>query len=136
MMNDEQSKRLSDAADVLIQAADALAEARESITDRRFDSEQERERTAAAQQMASRLDNAGKRIEDALRKSVVAAAASARAGTWAAYRDATIAIREGRSLARGASDADGSAQKRARGEEAWTRLSEALEATAALIFPE
>ncbi|MEX0784179.1 MAG: hypothetical protein WD557_16175 [Dehalococcoidia bacterium] len=136
MMNDEQSKRLSDAADALIQAADALNEARESLSDRRFESEQERERTVAAQQMSSRLDAAGKRIEDALRKAVVASAASTRAGAWGAYREATMAVREGRGLARGASDADGSAQKRTRGEESWTRLNEALEATASLIFPE
>ena len=136
MMNDEQSKRLSDAADALIQAADALGDARESLGDRRFDSDVERERTAATQQMSSRLDQAGKRIEDALRKAVVASAASGRGGAWNAYREATMAVREGRSLARGASDADGSAQKRARGEEAWTRLNESLEATASLIFHE
>ena len=136
MMNDEQSKRLSEAADALIQAADALHEARESLTDRRFDSEQERERMVAAQQMSSRLDGAGKRVEDALRKAVVAAAASTRTGAWTAYQHATVAAREGRALARGVSDADGSAQKRARGEESWTRLNDALEATASLIFPE
>jgi len=135
-MNDEQSKRLGDAADALIQAADALDEARESLADRRFDSEQERERIAAGQQMASRIDGAGKRIEDALRKATVASAATGRPGAWATYREATDAAREGRGMGKAASELDGSAQKRVRGQEAWDRLEAALEAAAALIFPE
>ncbi len=135
-MNDEQSKRLSDAADALIAAADALDEARESITDRRFDSEQERDRMAAGTQMSSRLDNAGKRVEDALRKAAVAAAASGRGGAWQPYRAATLEVREGRTLGRGAAEADGSANKRVRGQEAWDRLDAALTAAAGLVFPE
>jgi hypothetical protein len=136
MMNDEQSKRLSDAADALIQASDALGEARDSLADRRFDSEQDRDRSVAAQQMSSRLDAAGKRIEDALRKAAIASAASGRGGAWTAYRKAVLDARQGRQVAKLALDGDGSAQKRARGEESWTLLSGALDATASLVFPE
>ncbi len=135
-MNDEQSKRLSDAADALIQASDALNEARDSLADRRFDSDQERERAAAAQQLSSRLDAAGKRIEDALRKAAVASAASGRGGAWDAYRQAVLNARKGRTFARSVVDGDGTGQKRTRGEESWTLLSGALDATASLVFPE
>jgi hypothetical protein len=136
MMNDEQSKRLSDAADAIIQASDALNEARDSLADRRFDSDQERERMAAAQQMTSRLDAAGKRIEEALRKAAVASAASGRGGAWEAYRQAVLHTRQGRTLAKSALDADGSGPKRTRGEEAWKLLNGALESSASLVFPE
>lgn len=135
-MNDEQSKRLADAADAVMQAADALDDAREGIADRRFDSDQERDRMTAGQQMVSRLDGAGKRIEDALRKAATASAATGRPGSWATYREASASAREGRAMARGAAEADGSAQKRVRGEEAWDRLEAALEAAASLVFPE
>src|SRR4051794_15902514 len=50
-MNDEQSKRLADAADALLQASDAIEEAREAAGDKRFESEFERERVAALQQL-------------------------------------------------------------------------------------
>jgi TonB family protein len=95
-MNEEQSKRLSEAAESILQASEALEEARDAIGDRRFESDQERDRSAAAQQMTSRLDNAGKRIEDAVRKGTVAAAAGLRPGAFARYREAWTAVREGR----------------------------------------
>jgi hypothetical protein len=135
-MNDEQSKRLADAADALISAADALDEARDAVGDRRFESEQERERLAAAQQMGSRLDNAGKRVEEALRKGAIAAAATGRPGVWLSFREAVAAAREARAMGKSSADADGSAAKRARGEEAWDRLDVALEAAAKLVYPE
>ena len=136
MMNDEQSKRLSDAADSLVQAWEALDEANDTFGDRRFDSEQEHERMVAGQQMASRLDGAGKRIEEAVRKATIAAAATGRPGAWLRYQESIAAAREGRQLGKSATEADGSAAKRARGQEAWERLSAALEGAAALVFPE
>lgn len=136
MMNDEQSKRLSDAAEMLVQAWEALDEARAMFSDRRFESEQERERMVAGQQMAARLDNAGKRIEEAVRKAAIAAAAAGRPGAWLRYQESIAAAREGRQLGRAASEADGSANKRARGQEAWDRLSAAAEEAAAMVFPE
>lgn len=136
MMNDEQSKRLSDAAESLVQAYEALDEARDTFADRRFDSEQERERMVAGQQMASRLDAAGKRIEEAVRKATIAAAATGRAGAWLRYQESIMAAREGRQMGKSASEADGSAAKRTRGQEAWERLASALEGASALVFPE
>ncbi|HEX6030220.1 MAG TPA: hypothetical protein VFY90_02235 [Tepidiformaceae bacterium] len=136
MMNDEQSKRLSEAADTLVQAWEALDEAREALGDRRFESDQERERMVAAQQMASRLDNAGKRIEDALRKGAIAAAAAGRTGAWPRYQESIVAAREGRQTGKSAQEADGVANKRARGQEAWERLNEAAEGAATLVFLE
>jgi hypothetical protein len=135
-MNDEQSKRLSEAADAVIQAADALEEAREALTDRRFESEQERERMQAAQQMASRLDNAARRIEDAVRRGTIAAAALGGQGAYVRYREAIAAAREGRALGRSATDQDGSAARRAMGQEAFARLEAALTAAAAIVFGE
>ncbi|MCC6385892.1 MAG: hypothetical protein IT302_00765 [Dehalococcoidia bacterium] len=133
-MNEEQSKRLSEAAESILQASEALEEARDAMNDRRFESEQERDRAAAAQQMASRLDNAGKRIEESVRKGTVAAAASLRAGAFARYREAWTAVREGRALAKTAADQDGSANKKARGQEALSRLEDALDGAAAIVF--
>jgi hypothetical protein len=133
-MNEEQSKRLSDAADSVLSANDAIEEARESLTDARFESEQERDRAQAAQQMASRLENAGKRVEEAVRKGTIAAAALAREGAFIRYRTATAAAREGRSLAKSAPNQDGSAAKRERGQAALAKLNEALEAAAAIVF--
>lgn len=135
-MNDEQSKRLSDAADALMTASDALEEARDTLADTRFDSQVERERLSAAQQMSQKLENAGKRIEEAVRKGTIAAAALARAGSYQRYRDATTAAREGRSLARVANEQDGTANKRAKGQEALEKLEAALNNTAVIVFGE
>jgi len=133
-MNDEQSKRLSEAADAVLQAADALEEARDAVNDRRFDSEQERDRMQAAQQMTGKIDNAAKRIEDAVRRGTIAGAALGRAGAYARYREATAAAREGRTLGKAAADQDGSANKRAKGSEAIARLEAALNLSAAIVF--
>jgi hypothetical protein len=133
-VNEEQSKRLSDAAESVLSASEALEEAREAMADARFESEQERERAQAAQQMASRMDNAARRVEDALRKGTVAAAALAREGAFSRYRTATAAAREGRSLAKSAPNQDGTAAKRDRGSAALAKLDEAMEAAAAIVF--
>jgi len=133
-MNEEQSKRLADAAEAILNATDALDEAREALGDRRFDSEQERERTQAIQQVSNRLDNAGKRVEDSLRKAVVAAATLGREGSYERYRSASAASREGRMLAKTATDQDGTLARRQRAEEALSRLDLALATAAALLF--
>jgi hypothetical protein len=133
-MNDEQSKRLSDAADAVIGAVDALEEARETLNDRRLDSDQERERLAAAQQVSSKLEAAGKRIEDAVRRGTIAAAALDRRGAYGRYREATTAAREGRAAARAALNQDGTANKRTKAEEALARLDAALALAAAIVF--
>ena len=133
-MNEEQAKRLADAADAILQAGDALDEAREAIADKRFDGDIERDRIAAAQQMTAKLDAASKKIQDALRKSAIAAAAASRAGAYVRYRAALTATREGRVLARTAGDQEGTANKRARGEEAASKFDEAINAAAALTF--
>jgi len=135
-MNDEQSKRLSEAADALIQASDALEEGRATLSDARFDSQVDRDRIAAAAQMSSKLDAAGKRIDDAVRKGTVAGAALARPGAYERYRDATAAIRDGRALARAATEQDGSANKRAKGQEALARLEAGLASAAVIVFGE
>jgi len=135
-MNDEQSKRLSDAADALIQASDALDEARDALADARFDSQVERDRLSASQQMTSKLENAGKRIEEAVRRGTVAAASLARPGAYQRYRDSTAAAREGRYLARLANEQDGSVNKRAKGTESLTKLDEALSIAATIVFGE
>lgn len=135
-MNDEQSKRLSEAADALLQARDAVEDARQSISDARFDSELERERTSAAQLMASKIETAAKRSDDAIRKGGIAAAACGRPGGFALYRTASLASREGRALGRTAADADGAANKRARGTDAVAKLDEALAAAARIVFVE
>jgi hypothetical protein len=135
-MNDEQSKRLSDAADALIQASDALDDARDAMNDPRFDSTVERERLSAGQQMSSKLDNAGKRIDDAVRRGTIAAAALARAGAYQRYRESTTAVREGRALARMANDQDGTTAKRAKAQEGLERLEAALTSAAVIVFGE
>jgi hypothetical protein len=135
-MNDEQSKRLGEAADALIQAGDTLDEARETINDRRFDGDVERDRVAAAQQMSSKIDNAAKKVDEAIRKGAVAAAACGRAGAYALYREALWAAREGRGLGRSATEQDGSANKRARATEAVAKLESAIAVAARIVFVE
>ncbi len=135
-MNDEQSKRLSDAADAVIQASDALDEAREALGDRRFDSELERERLQAAQQMTGKIDAAAKRIEEAVRKGTIASAALDRRGAYARYREAMGAVRSGRSTGKAAGEQDGSVNKRAKGTEAVALLEAALAAAAVIVFGE
>lgn len=133
-MNDEQSKRLSEAADAVIQASDAIDDARDSLADKRFDSELERERIQAGQQIANKLDAAGKKIEDAVRRGTVAAASLGRPGAYAKFLEAKTAAREGRALGKSATDQDGAANKRARGQESIDRLDAALRAAAAIVF--
>lgn len=135
-MNEEQSKRLSEAADAVILATAAIDDIHDSLSDPRFDSAVERERVSAAQQVANKLDNAGKRIEDAVRKGTIAAASVASPGAYTRYREATAAVREGRALARAVTDQDGTANKRAKGQEALTRLEAALANAAAIVFSE
>lgn len=135
-MNDEQSKRLSEAADAVIQAGDAVDDARDSLNDKRFDSELERERIQAGQQIANKLDGAGKKVEDALRRGTVAAAALGRPGAYARFQEAKAAAREGRSLGKSAAEQDGTANKRARAQEATEKLDAALKAAAAIVFGE
>ncbi len=135
-MNDEQSKRLSEAADAVIQASDAVDEARDALNDKRFDSELERERMQAGQQIASKLDAAGKKIDDALRRGTVAAAALGRPGAYARFQEAKAAVRDGRSLGKSSADQDGTANKRARGQESLEKLEAALRAAATIVFGE
>jgi len=135
-MNDEQSKRLSEAADAVIQASDAVDDARESLNDKRFDSELERERIQAGQQIANKLDAAGKKIEDALRRGTVAAAALGRPGAYAKFQEAKAAAREGRGLGKSAADQDGTANKRTRAQESIEKLDAALTSAAAIVFGE
>lgn len=133
-MNEEQSKRLAEAAESLLQASDALEDARDTINDKRFDADGERDRSAAAMQMANKLDNAGKRLEDAIRKGTVAAAALAREGAYSRYQEAIAAAREGRKMSRGAPEQDGSMSKRTMGQEALQRLESALDIASQIIF--
>ncbi len=133
-MNDEQAKRVAEAADAVLGAGDAVDEARDAVNDRRFDGEVERDRVAAAQQMVSKLDNAGKKLEEALRKAAIASAALAREGAYERYRTALGGAREGRALARSAPEQDGSANRKARGGEALAKFEEALAGAAALVF--
>lgn len=134
-MNDEQSKRLADAADALVQAADALEEARAAAADSRFDSEQERDRQAASQQLVAKVDGAAKRIEEAIRKGTTAAGAAGRSGGYQLYRQGSGSVRKGRTLGRTIADQDGTSAKRTRADEALQQLDEALEAAAGLVFP-
>ncbi len=135
-MNDEQSKRIADAADAVISATDSLDEVREALADKRFDSEQERDRTQAVQQVASKLDNAGKKIDEALRKGTVASAALGRNAIFPRFRQASVAVKEGRSLARTAADQDGTAAKRQRAEESLAKLDAAVVTAASIVFGE
>jgi len=98
--------------------------------------QQERDRIPAAQQMSSKLDNAGKRIDDAVRKGTIASATLARPGAYARFRDATAAAREGRALGKSANDVDGTANKRARGQESLDKLDAALTAASIIVFGE
>jgi hypothetical protein len=135
-MNDEQSKRLAEAADTIIQANESLEEAREAVHDRRFESENERERMTAGTQMMTRLDSAGKRVEDAIRKATMAAAACGRAQTYQRFRAASSDAKGGRALARSVPGVDGAINKRSRGEEALARLETALASAATIAFGE
>ncbi len=135
-MNDEQSKRIAEAAEAVVQATEALDDAREVLQDRRFDSDVERERQAASGLLASRVDGAARRIEDAVRKSAVAAATTARAGAYKRYMEAAAAANKGRSLGKTITDQDGSPAKRARAEEAIEELNRALQTAADLVFTE
>lgn len=133
-MNEEQSKRLSDAANAVITAADALQDARDSLGDKRFGSEQERERLQAAQQTANRIDQAGKRVDEALRKAAVAALALLREGAYEHYLEAAAVAREARAMARSAPDQDGTAAKRERAEQALASLEAVLRTAAGFAF--
>lgn len=133
-MNEDQSKRLGEAADAVISAAEALEEARAALEDKRFESEQERERLQACQQVASRLDGAAKRIEEALRKGTVASAASGRTGAYPRYVGGAEAAREGRATARLSMEQDGTVAKRAMARESLAQLEAALTTAAAIVF--
>ncbi len=133
-MNEEQSKRLADAADAVIQSAEAAAEAAEALEDPRFASEQERDRTQAAQQVASKLENAGKKVHDALRKGAVAAAASGRAGVYEAYQAGAAAASTSRDEAKAIGNEDGSANKQAKAQQSRESLETALNAAVKLVF--
>jgi hypothetical protein len=133
-MNEEQARRRAEATEAIILAADVLDDAREAVNDSRSSRELERDRMSAAQQMASRIETAGKRIEDALRKACVAAAVNGRADAWSTFRVAQASVREARAKAKAAPDADGAGAKQNSGREAVERLAAAIETAAALVF--
>lgn len=133
-MNEDQSKRLGDAADAVIGAAEAVEDARTALDDKRFDSEQERERLQASQQAASRLEAAGKKIEEALRKGTVASAASGRTGAYPRYVGGADSVRQGRATARLSLEQDGTASKRTMAREALVQLEAGLATAAAIVF--
>jgi hypothetical protein len=135
-MNEEQTKRLAEAAESLLQAASAVEDARDAVNDRRFDSEADRDRSAAATQMANRIDSAAKRLDDAIHKGTVASAALARPGAYQRYREAAAAAREGRVIGRASQDQDGSSNKRESGQRAVERLDAALATAAVIVFGE
>ncbi len=134
-MNEEQSKRLAEAADAVLQSAEAVEEASAALSDPRFESDQERDRTQAAQQAASKLENAAKRTQDALRKAAVAAASSAQVGVYEIYQGGATAAAASRDAAKGISNEDGSANKQARAQQSMESLRTALAAAVGLVFP-
>jgi hypothetical protein len=135
-MNDEQSKRVAEAAEALIQANDSLEEARDALRADRFERDSERERANAAQQLTSRIDAAGRRVEEALRRAAISSAALGRSGAWAPYRSAVGGVREARASVRGPADPSEVDARRAAGELAVARLDEGLSVAAGMVFGE
>ena len=133
-MNEEQSKRLADAADAVLQSAEAVAEAVAALDDPRFNGEQERDRSQAAQQAASRLDNAAKKVQDALRKGAIAAASTAHVGTYQSYQRGAAAALISREDAKSIANEDGSANKQAKAQQSLESLETALAAAVGLVF--
>jgi hypothetical protein len=133
-MNEEQTKRLAEAAEAFWQASELLMEAAEATCDARFEKDAERERIAAGQLMLSKLDNASKRIEDALKKSVVAAAACGRPGAWDLAREGLDELRAARRITGEARDTDGSGNKRDKARVAVASLTNAMQAMQQLVF--
>ena len=134
-MNEEQSKRLADAADAVIQSSEAVAEAADALSDPRFSGEQERDRTQAAQQAANKLENGGKKVQDALRKAAVAAASSATAGVYERYQAGAAAAAASRDGAKAIANEDGSANKQAKAQQSMESLDAALASAVSLVFP-
>ena len=134
-MNDEQTKRVAEAAEALIQANDSLEEARDALRPERLEKDSDRERANALQQLTSRVDAAGRRVEEALRRATIASAALGKAGTWEPYRTAVASVREARATVRiPATDASDASARRAVLESAITRLSEGLSSAAGMVF--
>ncbi len=133
-MNEEESRRVSLAAEAVLRATDSLEEARTALRDERWDSGQERDRQQAAGTAAGRLEKAAGKIEEALRRGAVAAAVSGRNGAYPRYRGAATALREGRAAARSSREQDGTQARRARAEEALEQLEAALTTAAALAL--
>jgi len=133
-MNEGQSKRVADAADAVLQSAEAVAEATAALADPKFSSEQERDRSQAAQQAASKLDNAGKRIQEALKKGAIAAASNGQPGTYGAYQAGAAAAGASRDDAKAIANEDGSANKQAKATQSMEGLEVALAAAVGLVF--
>jgi hypothetical protein len=131
-MNDEQSRRLSLAADAVLKASRALEEAREAVAGTRSETTQDRERQQAAGRAAARLEAAARRIEDALHRGAVAAATLGRTGAYPRYQGALQSLREGRETARSLRQPGVAALERS--EDALARIEAALNTAAALTF--
>lgn len=135
-MNDEQSKRLAEAAEAVLRATDAIEDARAAFEDPRFESDQERIRLQAAQQVVSRLDAAGKRVDDGLRKAAIACAALGRDGAYGRFREARATLQQGQAATSSVMNEDGIVAKRTKAQEAMGLLESALAGAAALVFGE
>ncbi len=133
-MNDEQSRRLAEAADAIIAASDALEEARVSTDDGTFAKEFERERLAAAQRMAARVEVAARKTEEAVRRATIAGAATAAPGGWPQHIEAVTAVRRAKAAVKSVPDADGSVARRDLGLQAIESLNQALALAAVLVF--
>jgi hypothetical protein len=133
-VNEEQSKRLAEAAEAIMLAREALDEATDALDDRRFESENERERSMAAGQLGNRADAAAKRLDDAIRRATSAAAATGSPGAFERYTTARAAVREGRALAKPSSEQDSPGERRSRIREAVGAFERAFTTTARGVF--
>lgn len=135
-MNEEQARRLAQAAEAFVEALAALAEARAASFANDLEASLERVRQQAARRAATALEQAARRLEEAATRTAVALAALRLAGAFAAVRRTLETAREVRARSRTIPDADGGAARRSAAQAALEELERASEELARLLFPE
>jgi hypothetical protein len=133
-MGEEVDKRVMEATDSLVVAFDAVREAKQALDDPRLSSQTDQQRNQGFSQASNRVENASKKAQEALRKSVVAASVSRNPVHFACFRQADARLAGAQAELRSANREDDASSRAAHLSIAIALLEQGMDAAKDLIF--
>ena len=135
-MNAEAERRLAEAADAIMSSVAALAETLDGLNDSRLGAESVQVRQQAMSSVLSRGEQAVRRLEEALKKATIAAAATRVGGAYSRYKEAHSALADAQAYMSMVRDADGTPAKLEKLRSAYAALERALDVAQSFVFVE